>query len=258
MRAPLVSLSVDEGVATVTLDRAERHNALVPELLEDLRSAIAKAAASDVFALVLTGAGRSFSTGGDVAAFVEAHAKPGGIGAYAERIVGILNGAILDLLDFPVPVIARVNGPVTGGTVGLVLACDIVLMSETAFLQSYYVEVGFAPDGGWTAMLPERIGASRAIAIQALNGRIEAWEAHDLGLATQVVAAGALDAAVADVLANLRAKDRMSLMATRRLVWDEARRATVAARLEAERTAFRDLVDRPDVAERMKRFVDRR
>ncbi len=258
MRARLVASGIENGVATVTLDRPERHNALIPELLEDLRSAISNAASGDVFALVLTGAGRSFSTGGDIAAFGEAQNKPGGIGAYAERIVGLLNGAILDLLDFPAPVLARVNGPVTGGSVGLVLASDIVLMSETAFLQSYYVEVGFAPDGGWTAMLPERIGAARAVAVQALNRRIEAREALGLGLATEVVAPDALDAAVSRTVGTLRTKERKSLTAARRLVWDAARRAAVAARLEAEREAFRALVGRLEVAERMKAFVEKR
>ncbi|MCT8972741.1 enoyl-CoA hydratase/isomerase family protein [Microbaculum marinisediminis] len=258
MRAALVTIDIADGVATVTLDRPERHNALIPELLEDLRWAIAEARKHDVFALVLAGAGQSFSTGGDIGGFLASCETSGGIGAYAERIVGLLNAAILDLLDFPFPVVARLNGPVTGGSIGLVLAGDIVLMSEAAFLQSYYVEVGFAPDGGWTAMLPERIGPARAVAIQALNRRIEAPEALALGLASEVVAEDALDAAVSRTIETLRTKERHSLSATRRLVWDEARRAAIAARLEAEKDTFCALVGRPDVANRMRAFVDRR
>lgn len=258
MGAPLVSLDIADQVATITLDRPERHNALVPELLEELLSAIGSASKGDVFALVLTGAGRSFSTGGDIGAFQEARESAEGIEAYADRIVELLNDTILALVDCPVPVIARVNGPVTGGSLGLVLAADIVVMSEAAFLQSYYVEVGFAPDGGWTAMLPERIGAARAVEIQALNRRIEAHEARELGLATRVVAPDALDAPVSEVIETLRAKDKKSLEATRRLVWDEARRTSVAARLNAERAAFCDLVGRAEVSSRMMSFVSRR
>ncbi|MEJ8574851.1 enoyl-CoA hydratase/isomerase family protein [Microbaculum marinum] len=258
MGAPLVTLDVAGGVATVTLDRPERHNALVPELLEDLRAAIAGAGREDVSCLVLTGRGRSFSTGGDITAFREASATSRGIADYADGIVGLLNGAILDLLAFPVPVIARVNGPATGGSVGLVLAGDIVVMSSEAFLQSYYVEVGFAPDGGWTAMLPDRIGPARAIAIQATNERIGATRALELGLAHRVVDPDGLDAATEAVTASLRGKDRASLSATRRLVWDEARRAAIAARLDAERRAFVDLVARREVETRMQAFVTQR
>lgn len=258
MRAPLVSLDIADQVATITLDRPARHNALVPELLEDLLAAIKTGSQADVVALVLTGAGRSFSTGGDIGAFQAARESAEGIEAYAERIVGLLNDTILALVDFPVPVIARLNGPVTGGSLGLLLAADIVLMSEAAFLQSYYVEVGFAPDGGWTAMLPDRIGAARAVEIQAVNRRIDAHEARELGLATRVVASDALDAAVSEVIETLRAKDKKSLEATRRLVWDETRRATIATRLEAERTAFCDLVGRAEVSSDMKSFVARR
>jgi 2-(1,2-epoxy-1,2-dihydrophenyl)acetyl-CoA isomerase len=258
MSAPSACLGVEDGVATITLNRPERHNALVPELLEDLRVALARAAAFDIMALILTGAGRSFSTGGDIAGFLKACDRPGGIAGYADRIVGLLNAAILDLLAFPVPVIARVNGAVTGGAVGLVLSSDIVLMAETAFIQPYYGEVGFAPDGGWTALLPERIGPARAIAAQALNQRIDAQAALELGLATRLSQPERLDEAVGETIATLRGMDRKSLSASRRLVWDESRRAAVAARLEAERVAFCDLVGRPEVLERMRAFTRRR
>jgi len=257
MAAPLALLDIADGVATITLNRPERHNALVPELLDDLIAAVRAASEADICALVLTGAGRSFSTGGDVAAFLEESGSDAGLHDYADRIVGRLNEAILALIDCPVPVIAAVNGPVTGGSAGLMFAADIVLMSEQAFLQPYYVEVGFAPDGGWTALLPERIGAARAVAIQALNRRIDAAEAKALGLASDVVAPERLGIAVADVCETLRGKERGSLSATRRLVRDPARRSDIAERLEAERAAFCDLVCRTDVRNRMNKFVAR-
>lgn len=257
MSASRATLRIADGVATITLNRPERHNALVPDLLEDLRTSIARAADADIGVLVLTGAGRSFSTGGDIAGFLAARDSREGIAGYAGRIVGLLNEAILDLIGFKAPVVAAVNGPVTGGSAGLVFAADIVLMSEAAFLQPYYGEVGFAPDGGWTALLPDRIGAARAIEVQALNRRIDARTAVDLGLATRVVSADAMDAAVAETVAAICAKEPRSLAAARRLVWDEPCRALLAARLEAERTAFVDLVGREEVAGRMRTFVAR-
>jgi hypothetical protein len=100
---------------------------------------------------------------------------------YADHVVGGLNRAILRLAALPCPVIAQVQGALTGGALGLVLAADLVAMDRAAFIQPYYVRVGFAPDGGWTAMLPARIGARRARAIQLLNTRLSALRRAALG-----------------------------------------------------------------------------
>ncbi|HCR80727.1 MAG TPA: enoyl-CoA hydratase/isomerase family protein, partial [Alcanivorax sp.] len=96
--------------------------------------------------------GRSFSTGGDVGGFydtprAERH-------DYASRVVGTLNAVILDLLSLPLPTVAAVHGMVTGGSVGLVLACDIVVAGPRASFAPWYTRVGYSPDGGWTALMP--------------------------------------------------------------------------------------------------------
>jgi len=243
------------GVATLVLDRPARHNALTPDLLADLLAAIRAAEERAASALVLTGAGRSFSTGGDVAGFLAAAGDAAELDDYAARTVGALHAAILALLALPMPVIARINGPVTGGSVGLVLAADLVAMADDAFLQPYYSEVGFSPDGGWTALLPERIGTARALEIQFLNRRIGAAEARDLGIATETAAADDLEAVVTRWTGALATKSGASLRATRRLVWDGARRARVAERLAAETGLFRELVATDDTARRMTAFV---
>lgn len=254
--APERSADFGAGVALIALDRPERHNALVPELLTRLRWRLADAAAAHARALVLTGAGASFSTGGDIAGFLAHAGDAAALRTYAGEIVGLLNAAILDLAAFPAPVIARLNGPVTGGAAGLMLAADLVAMSRAAFIQPYYAEVGFAPDGGWTALLPERIGAARALEVQYLNRRIGADEALALGLATEIAETGqALDGLVAGWCREMADKRFATLAATRALVWDAARRAELAARLEAERARFIDLVARPETIAGMERFL---
>jgi enoyl-CoA hydratase/carnithine racemase len=171
-RAPLVRFERGDGAAArITLDNATRHNALTPTLLDDLRAALSHVRESDARLLVLAGEGRSFSTGGDIAGFLAHADDPGRLRDYAERIVQALNDAILDLLRFPIPIIARVQGATTGGAIGLVLASDIVLATPDAFFQPWYGVVGFAPDGGWTALMGDRIGASRSIAAQARSLR---------------------------------------------------------------------------------------
>lgn len=253
--AALVRVETADGVARVTLDRPARHNSLVPALLEQLRDAARRLGADEtVRAVVLAGAGRSFSTGGDVAAF---HDAGDGVAAYAERVVGLLNETVLALLDLPQPLIVRLHGPVTGGSLGLVLAADLVAMTPEAFIAPYYVEVGFAPDGGWRAILPERIGRARAAEIQLRNRHVGADEAVRLGLATEVVAADALDARIAEWTDGLAAKVPGGLAAAKAGLLPPERRAAYADGLEAERRAFVDRVARPETRAGMARFLGR-
>jgi 2-(1,2-epoxy-1,2-dihydrophenyl)acetyl-CoA isomerase len=254
--AAVVSTCRRGRAAWLSLERTGRHNALVPELVDDLRRAIAAAIRSDAVCIVLTGSGRSFSTGGDLGGFLAQAGEPARLRSYANRLVGTLHQAILDLLTAPMPVVARINGPVTGGALGLVLAADLVAMHRDAFLQPYYSEVGFAPDGGWTALLPERIGAAKASEIQLLNHRIDASEALRLGLASALGDDMELEDIVSRWVEVLAAKERESLATTRRLIWDAPRRGLVSARLDAEREAFVALVTRPVVAERIATFIE--
>jgi len=252
----LVRLEAADSVARITLNRPERHNSLVPVLIDELNDALRQAAAlPGLVALVLQAEGRSFSTGGDVGGF---HEVPRGQrAAYAEKLVGGLNRAILALLDLPVPVIAKVQGPVTGGSLGFLLAADLVALHETAFIQPYYSAVGFSPDGGWTALLPERIGTHRAGEIQLLNRRVDAAEALQLGLADAVFSSEALENGIMAWIDQLRAKQPASLAATRRRLLPPERRGAIAAGLETELRGFVALIDTEATERGMARFLRR-
>lgn len=252
-----VGFETKDGVATITLNRPERCNALAPELLDALHAALDRLdgprapvpRAPVPRAVVLRAAGRHFSTGGDVARFARAVSAGEGQG-YAARVVGGLNRAILRLAALPCPLIAQVQGALTGGALGLVLAADLVAMDRRAFIQPYYVRVGFAPDGGWTAMLPARIGAARARAIQLLNSRIPADQALALGLA-QAVGDDPADA-VAGWLAQLGAHEPGAMAATKRLLLDLP---ALEAGLAAEERAFLERIDLPEVRRGMADFL---
>ncbi len=246
------------GAIRIRLDRPERHNSLIPELVQDLRDAIADAAAREPVALVLSGRGSSFSTGGDIAGFLDHSGSHGELSAYAERLVSGLHDAILDLLAFPAPVLAAINGPVTGGSAGLMLAADLVAMAEHAFVQPYYSEVGFGPDGGWTALLPERIGTAKALEILYRNARISAEEAARLGLAAHVCPACDMEARIDAWIADLNAGFLQSHRAARQTVWDAPRRDTVRRRLELEKVRFMELITRPETLQGMKDFTRKR
>ncbi|GAA5233145.1 enoyl-CoA hydratase/isomerase family protein [Verticiella sediminum] len=247
---------VDEAddVVTLTLNRPERHNALVPELLAPLNDALRRVAAAPPAALVLRGAGRSFSSGGDVGRF---HATPRGVArqTYAHGLVGALNDAILALLRLPCPTVAVVHGMVTGGAIGLVLGCDIAVGSPRASFAPWYTAVGYSPDGGWTALLPERIGRARALDIQLLNRRIDADEAHRLGLLQHLVQEPALDEALAQILGTLRQARPGSVRHTLALTRPDPRQ--VAERLEAERTHFLEQIATDEAEHGMAAFLNR-
>lgn len=246
----MVLLTQDAGAAVITLNRPERCNALCDTLLGDLNAVLDRLDRQEPpRAVVLRAAGRHFSTGGDVARFAEQVAAGKGP-TYARRVLGGLNRAILRLVALPCPVLAEVSGAVTGGALGLVLAADLVAMDRRAFIQPFYAQVGFAPDGGWSAMLPDRIGPHRARAILLLNSRISADEALAMGLVHSVGKAPA--AAIARWLEELSLHGPGAMAAAKRLIADLP---ALEAALEAERAAFLARIETPEARDGMARFL---
>jgi len=247
-----VLVEIDDGIATVTLNRPERHNSLVPELLSQLLDALATCARDPAVGVtVLRAAGRSFSTGGDLRGFLD-HADD--IREYSERLVGLLNQVIVAIHDCRVPVIVAVDGQVTGGALGLVLAADIVLVTERATFRPYYVDVGFSPDGGWTALLPGIIGQKRASAVQLLNQTVSADRALDWGLATAYADSEKLEAALAELCGELKTKNTDSVYHTRRLL----RPANLESRLDAEKRLFVEQIATDGAIAGIRQFLDGR
>jgi 2-(1,2-epoxy-1,2-dihydrophenyl)acetyl-CoA isomerase len=236
----LVQLDIQPPIGVLSLNRPERHNSLTPELLIDLLQALEEVGARSaptlpeaVRALVLRAEGRSFSTGGDIRGFAE-HLET--IQEYSHEIVGRLNQAILALLDLPIPLVAAVQGIVTGGSLGLVLACDHVLLAPQASFTPYYSVVGFSPDGGWTAMLPNLIGPRRTAAVLSGNATIHAEQAAAWGMADRVVPAESLETEAYELAQELAKKKPGSLQRTRQLIRQAY--GDLPERLDAERRSF--------------------
>ncbi|MEB2318152.1 MAG: enoyl-CoA hydratase/isomerase family protein [Pseudomonadota bacterium] len=224
------------GVAMLTLARSTTGNALVPDLLLDLCVALeAIARREDVRAVVLAAEGENFSLGDDMQRFVAEMRGPG-LQTYSAELVGLLNQSILALLRLPQPVVAAVDGPVVGGSLGLVLACDVVVASERAVFRAHHARAGFAPDGGWTALLPRVVGVRRAAAGFLLDREISAAEACDWGIATVLVPAGAALAEATGAAQRIAAAPVATMRAGKRLL--HADLGPIEAALEAERVAF--------------------
>ena len=181
---PLVTLKLQGKIALVSLNRPARHNALVPELLTQLLQALNLQDCESAMVVILRAEGRSFSTGGDLSGF-QSHSE--NIGTYAQLLVGKLNQVILAIYTHPAVIVCAVHGQVTGGALGLLLAADHVIMRRGVTITPWYSVVGFSPDGGWTALLPDIIGRQEAMHWLESNSSHDADTCLALGLVHQVV-----------------------------------------------------------------------
>lgn len=250
----LVLLEKSCPIAILTLNRPERHNSLVPTLLQEMLAAVAAIRADrEVRAVVLQANGRSFSTGGDVRGFYEQMDQ---LEAYATELVGLLNEVILALVALPVPIVAAVHGTVTGGSLGLVLGSDIVLVAPEASFTPYYSVVGFSPDGGWTALLPEIIGPGRVAEVLFRNQTISAEQAVDWGLANRIVLAEPIREEARSTADEIAAKKAGSVRHTKRLL--RMTYGDLAARLEAERSRFVTQIATEEARQGIVAFLERR
>jgi enoyl-CoA hydratase/carnithine racemase len=248
----LVKLERQGAVALLSLNRPARHNALVPELLSDLLAALEDDDCLGASAVVLRAEGPSFSTGGDLLGFQQ-HRDT--IGEYAHELVGLLNRSILALYSHPVPIVCAVQGHVTGGSLGLLLASDRVVMRRGATITPWYSEVGFSPDGGWTALLPEIAGRRQTMHWLASNASRDADSCLELGLVHQVVAEDCDAAAMA--WANRVAETHSgSITRSRRLL--NADIEELRYRLEAERKAFVTQVQTQQALDGIDKFLRRK
>lgn len=227
---------------------APRANALEPEFLQQISAALQEVERDAPDVLLIRG-GRNLCSGGDVARFLDA-VEDGRGRAYAQDVVPVLQDIVYRLVALPALVVVAARGAVTGGGAGLLFAADLAVLHPAAFVQPYYGKVGFAPDGGWSALLPERIGAGRALGWLAADTRADAEYLRQLGLAA------AVDAEPERALCALLAGHNPgSLRAAKALVWDGPRLAQLRARLDRETAAFLDRIDCPTTLAGMRAFL---
>ena len=177
---------VRDRIATLTLNRPDRLNALGDTLREDLYEAVTRCAAdSDVRAIVVTGAGRGFCSGGDVKSMSE-RSESGTTPSPTERWAPVRDRVILAMRDCPKPIIAAVNGTAAGAGVNLALACDLRIASSAAKFSLAFVKRGLTPDWGGSWFLPRAIGTAKAFELLLTGDAIDAAQALELGLVNAV------------------------------------------------------------------------
>lgn len=206
MSESAVLYAAEAGVATLTLNRPSVLNALNDELLLALREGLARAKAdAAVRALLLTGAGRGFCAGADLAA----GAMRSGPHDVAQSLRERYHPIILAMRQFPKPIVGAINGAAAGAGMSIALACDIVLAGESASFLQAFTRIGLVPDCGSTWFLPRMVGDVRARAMVMLAEKIGAQDALQCGLVWKVFADAQL---MAEALAIAQ---RMAAMPTR-------------------------------------------
>jgi 2-(1,2-epoxy-1,2-dihydrophenyl)acetyl-CoA isomerase len=256
MSGDTVTFAVDSGIGRITLNRPDSLNAWNEQLGLDLRDALAGAADDDaVRSVLITGAGRAFSSGADLSE--QRSENDGEAPDLSRRLRELYNPIILSVRELPKPVVAAVNGPAAGIGCSLALACDLIVAAESSFFLLAFVNVGLVPDGGTTLTVPARAGAARAAEMAMLGERVPAPQALEWGLVNRVVADGDLAGEADQLAARLAAGPTVAYGNIKRLL-NRGLYADLAAQLDAEAEAQSEQGRTSDFIEGVVAFAQKR
>jgi len=257
MQSP-IRFEIRDRVATLTLDRPDKLNALVPEMKEGFKEALAKAAEPDVKALLLRGAGRAFCAGGDIGWIAKALSE-----ARWNELEGLLDlGAAVahGLATLPKPVVAIVHGPAAGAGMSLALCADLRIATPEAQFNMAFVKLGLHPDWGGSVGLSRLVNPAVAAELMLTGDTIDAARAQALGLVNQIVPTDHLETAVeqlgrrfAQGPAGTYARIKATLLHHQGLDADSLR-----ARLDAEGAQMKAAMRHPDAREGLAAFLEKR
>jgi 2-(1,2-epoxy-1,2-dihydrophenyl)acetyl-CoA isomerase len=202
--------TIEDGVALLTLNRPERLNAFSPEMLAGLKEALPRLSADPaVGAIVITGAGRGFTSGGDVKTM---KAREEGR-SLEQRVEGYRAMHVIPMLmrTLPKVIIGMVNGPVAGAGLGLCLACDLRVAGRSARFATGFANVGYSGDFGGSWLLTRLVGTAKAREMYFLNEMVDAGQAADLGIVNRVVDDAALQEETMALARRIAAGPRVAL-----------------------------------------------
>jgi enoyl-CoA hydratase/carnithine racemase len=248
---------VKDAIATLTLNRPDRLNALGGTLRDDLFDAVTRAGADpEVRVMVVTGAGKGFCSGGDVKAMGEAKAgqreRP-----LVEKIAPGRDRTLLAMREAPQPIIAAVNGAAAGAGMNLALGCDIRIASTAARFTQAFVKRGLHPDWGGTYFLPRVVGTAKACEMIFTGDVIDAAEALRLGIVSRVVAPEELMPTAYDLARRIAAGPPVAIRLAKRSIYANAD-LDLRAALQNETMAQNICFETEDATEGIRAFGEKR
>ena len=254
-----LDLEVEGEIGTLTLNRPDSLNAMSPELIGELVLAAAWLAdRAPLRALIVTGSGRAFSSGGDVSWFKKGvDSVDFDLPSDVRRGAEVLHQAIIDFRRIPYPVIGAINGVAAGAGFSLALMCDTRIASEEAAFACAYGRIGASPDGGMTYFLPRVVGPSRAVELLLNDPLLSAEQAQESGIVAEVVPADELMGRAREKAEKLARKAPHYVRMCKRLVGVSLEN-TLADHLQLERHGIADSMATEDLREGVTAFFEKR
>lgn len=254
--APVLLESREAAVLTLTMNRPDKLNSLNVDLTTALLDAFRRAAAdAQLRAIILTGAGRAFCAGGDLALITDARRRNAG-----QELESLIRGGsqlALAICDTPVPVLAAVNGPAAGAGMNVALSCDIRIASENAAFGQNFAKVGLFPDFGGTYFLPRLVGPARAAEMFYTGEMISAADAERIGVVNHVVPHDRLAEEARALAGKLAVAPPLAARAVKKVLFGSERAALERAlELEVQQQVTCFLSD--DCTEGLRAFFEKR
>ncbi len=246
---------VRDHVAHITLNRPDAANSLNKDMGKDLMHAALRCDEDpEIRAVLISGAGKIFSGGGDLKAFIS---KGDQLPYHLKEITTYLHAAMSRLTRMDAPVVAAVHGAVAGAGMSIAIACDIVVAAETTRFMVAYTRAGLVPDGSSTYFLPRIVGLKRALELTLTNRMFSAQEALQWGLITRVVPDNELLAQARAIAVQLAAGPTRAYGVSKRLLhsgWME----TLETQMENESQAIANSTRTSDAREGITAFLEKR
>ncbi|MEP6635543.1 MAG: enoyl-CoA hydratase [Acidobacteriota bacterium] len=251
-----IDVTEDSGIVTITLNRPDKLNAFIGHMRRDLAEAL-EAAASDrmIRVVVITGAGRAFCAGGDVAYLAEIMERQDT--EEFSRLLGSARRVVTAIRQMTKPVIAAVNGLASGAGCNLALACDLRVASTTATFSQSFVKIGLHPDWGGTYFLSRMVTPNKACEMFLLGDAIDADTAERLGIVNRVVAPEELETATLELAHRLRDAPPMSVASAKQAVY-LGQTADLEEMLRYETEAQLRCFESEDAREGVRAFLEKR
>jgi len=254
--APVLQEAKHEGIATLVLNRPERLNALNNELASALNDALGRIAADDtVHVVVITGAGRAFCAGGDLAAIGKG--RRGRETLELEPLLRAGMQAVLRMRTIPQPVIAAVNGAAAGAGMNIALAADIRIAAEEATFGQNFAKVGLFPDYGGTYFLPQLAGPAKAAELFYTGDMIDAKTALSLGIVNHVVPGAQLEAEVKSLAQKIALGPPLAIRAVKKVLFGSEKKELSEALEQEVQEQIRCYLSE-DCSEGIRAFFDKR
>jgi 2-(1,2-epoxy-1,2-dihydrophenyl)acetyl-CoA isomerase len=253
---PSILVSQEAGVLTITLNRPEKLNAFNPEMHRELRAALERAAdEAQIRVVILTGAGRAFCAGQDLA---ERNIAPGAAPIdLAVSLGSYYNPLVRRLRTLPKPVLCVVNGVAAGAGANIALACDLVLAARSASFVQSFARIGLVPDSGGTYFLPRLAGTARAMGLALLGEKLSAEEAERWGLIWKAIDDDKLASEASALARNLAAGPTKGYALLKKALYLSPGNS-LDAQLELERDLQREAGFSEDYREGVRAFMEKR